>query len=316
MIHHISPVQYDYTHGITIFVFGDLQWTDVESESGERTSTDGFQKEAWAQFKHEFKSTKNAYALGLGDYGDWLRPSMRSRVQGALSGDDGARKQLDSSVKHTTDKLLKHLDFLEKKCIGIHSGHHEWEFSSGDNSTQRIAAALAAPYLGWIASTRLSIVKPRNVAGKKDVYAYTIVSTHGNANARRVGGTATWLETNIVSAFGADQYIMGHGCKNLNFTPSERNDIRRNGPAGVRTTLPRCLVVGGFSKGYTDGWNTSYVERNGFSPQPLGWGKITLRLVQTKSGAKLIGSKARAVNATTTIDVDQQNRHPLIHQED
>lgn len=315
MIHHISPLGMKAKDGVTIFVGGDLQWTDEEDDHGNANKEkNGFQPWAWEQFEDAFKSTPGAVFLGLGDYGDWLRPSMRSRVQGAISGDDGARQQLDNMVSRSMDKLLKRLRFLEGKCIGIHSGHHEWEYASGTNSTQRIAAALKAPYLGWIASTRLTV--HIDGAKKKDGYAYTIVSTHGNANARRVGGTATWMETNIVSAFGADQYVMGHGCKNMNFTPGERIDIRRTGPAGVKTTYPRCLVVGGFSKGYTNGWETSYVEKNGFSPQPLGWGTINLKLRHRISSAERVGSKASTPGGTPILEAEQQNHHPLIIQED
>ena len=68
----------------------------------------GYQKEMWREFKEDFLSTPNAYGLGLGDYGDFLRPSMRARIGEQLYQDDDARDQLDKIVG---DKIA-HLDDL------------------------------------------------------------------------------------------------------------------------------------------------------------------------------------------------------------
>lgn len=292
MIHHITRLKLPY-EGITIFAFGDLQW-----------GVAGFNREAWEQFKTEAKSTPNAYFLGLGDYEDFLRPSMRGKLYGALGSDDSARQQVDDRVRKMQDDLLDLMQFMEGKCIGLHSGHHEYDFMDRSNSTQRIASALKAPYLGWQASTRLALQYAKKNTSS---FTYTIMSCHGNANGRKVGGSVNWMENNITSGWDANHYIMGHSCKNANWTPLERRKIRVAGQPGFDRLLPRCLQVGGFHEGYTNGWESSYVERNGFLPQPMGWGVIRLKRAQvTRAKEAETGKK----HLTNYLAVEQLNRHP------
>ena len=263
MIHHISRLPLDYTHGATVFVFGDLQW-----------GAQGFVQEAWQEFRSKFKSTKNAWALGLGDYNDFVRTKVRGQLKAVISQDDSIRAQVDDQVRRNQDKLLDEMACLEGRLLGLHEGHHTWEFADRSKSDQRIASALKAPFLGWVASTRLVLEPKRNGDAKPSTYVYTIVSTHGNANARRTAGMTGWMENNLVGGFDANQYIMGHSCKSAAWVPNARKAVRRIGPAGLDETIPRCLQVGGFHQGYTNGWESGYVERNGFAPQALGWGVI------------------------------------------
>lgn len=294
MIHRIARLSLKSCDTLSLFFFGDKQ-----------AGVPGYCDEAWQEFKAEFKRTPNAYAIGLGDYLDWLRPSMRLEVKRALIKDTSAWKQLDKQVMLTHDKMIDEMEFLKGKLLLLHEGHHNWEFVTGDNTDQRLAVALKAPYGGWIASTRLVIER----ANSNGHHVYTIMSTHGNANARRVPATVTWMERNLVDSWDADQYVMGHGCKNANFEPLERNRIRRAGEPGYSTTIPRCLIVGGFTKSYTNGWESSYVEHAGFAPQPIGWGVVRLKLVHRKSQALAKG----VPNARHAwgLDVEQVNRNPL-----
>ena len=294
MYHHISRIPLDYSEGATIFVFGDLQW-----------GAEGFVSEAWQEFRNKFKSTKNAWALGLGDYNDFVRTKVRGQLKTIISQDDSIRAQMDDQVRHTQDKLLNEMSFLEGKTIGIHEGHHTWEFADRSKSDQRIASALRAPFLGWVASTRLILELKRNKEHKGgDGYIYTIVSTHGNANARRTAGMTGWMENNLVTGFWADQYIMGHSCKSAAWIPNARKAVRRIGPAGLDETIPRCLQVGGFHQGYTDGWESNYIQRNGFTPQALGWGVINFSRSKT-----IAASEAKGLSrGTYTLQVAQYSQ--------
>src|SRR3990167_1092343 len=294
MIHHISRIPVN-NGGATLFVFADRQ------QGGE-----GYNKEAWQEFKHEFQTTKNAWAIGLGDYGDWLRPSLRPQLTNAMSKDDSARQAFDSAILKQHDQIIDDMEFLKGKLIGIHAGHHLWEFANGINTDQRLASALKAPYLGWIASTRLALHYGGERKNKIDrALVYTIISTHGNANGRKVPAALAYLENNYASAFIADQFCMGHGCKNANDTPFKRNLVRRVGPAGMDIQIPRLLVVGGFSEGYTDGWKASYVQQAGFTPQPMGYGLI--RFGKT-SGKHQSIAKGLTSRETPILKVEQLNR--------
>lgn len=288
IIHHIyrSP----FKNELNIFLFGDLQH-----------GAPGFDEDAFEQFKAEFKSTKNAVALGLGDYSDQFRPTMRDRIIKAT--DDSTRNQLDKLYIQDHDKLIDKLAFLEGKLVGIHNGHHCHEFLNGTNSDQRLASALKAPYLGWIASTRICLSRQDDHS-----YSYTIISTHGQPNARRNGGAVAWLENNFLSSWIADQYCFGHNCKSINWTPTERNIIRRDGQAGVIRQLPRAINVGGFCRGYTDGWESSWVERMGFAPQPIGWAVIRLKIRQ---GIQINQERGNSNRKTKVLDVEQVSRHPV-----
>ena len=294
MFHHISHTPIEYGPGVSIFCFGDLQF-----------GLKGFDEEAWNEFKHEFKSTPCAYGLGLGDYEDWLRPSMRGRIESAIVHDDSAKQQLDDKIRRDQDSLLKKMSFLEGKLIGLHQGHHDWRFNSGEFSSQRIASALRAPFLGWVASTRLCLkMRLKSTDGISRGYSYTIVSTHGSSNARFTSTSTKWLENSLVHGFLADQYVMGHACKSANWTPNEYRIVRREGPPGTINTTPRCLMVGGFHNGFTNGHESTYVERSGFLPQPVMWGLIRIKL----SHKRELMAK-RGINSTA-LDVENVNRGP------
>lgn len=279
--------------GISIFLFGDRQ-----------EGSQSYVEEAWQEFKNEFRKTKNAYAIGLGDYADWLRPSMRVRLLEPLSHDSSARQMLDTEIRRGHDKIIDKMEFLKGRLLGLHEGHHNWGFASGENTDQRLASALKTTYLGWVASHRLVLF--RNQAGKPSK-TYTIVTTHGNSNSRNFKASVGWMERSLMESFNADHYVCGHGCKNGNFEPFERGNIRRTGPAGVDRQIVRGMLVGGFTRAFTDGWKSDYVERAGLSPQAMGWGIIRIKRAHTNSLSHLRGLSGR----NDSLDIEQVNRNPI-----
>lgn len=272
MIHHITSPKFDSKNGLDLFVFGDLQKTP--KQEGASKNGGGFNEEAWQQFKNEWKASLNPWGLGLGDYGDWLRPSLRPLINGALGKDDSARAMLDSMVLKSHDEIIYSMQFMDKRLIGLHEGHHVHYLASGGNTDQRLASALHSPFLGFSATHRIILRKEGETNRGRIV---TMVSMHGNAGGRKVHSALAYLDANFANAWIADLFAMGHGCKNGNMAPFERQTVRRDGPAGIVRSIPRLLVVGGFARGYTDGWKSDYVERAGMTPQPLGWGLIRFR---------------------------------------
>lgn len=270
MIDHAFRIGIKHKDPATIFFFGDLQW-----------GAKGFDDEAWERFKAEFKATPNAWAIGLGDYGDWLRPSMRAPLKAALSKDGSAGGMLDDHIRRRQDDLIDKMAFLEGRLIGLHQGHHCWEFASGDNSDMRICAALKTKFLGWMANTRLNF----GLYDGSSSQIMTMISMHGTGNSRYTGPDSRWLDQNIVPAFHAEIYAKGHGCKADAWSPFERHIVRRKGPLGMIRQKIYCLNVPGFSRGYTNGWESTYVEQAGFQPQPVGWG--VLRVGLTTANAAL-----------------------------
>lgn len=284
----------------TIFVFGDLQF-----------GSSSFVEEAWDQFVDDFKSTPNAWALGLGDYEDWLRPSMRAPLYASLTKDSSARFQLDDKTKRDQDRgIFKMMSFLEGRLIGLHSGHHEWDFSDGTNSTQRLCSLLRAPYLGWMASTRL-VFHGVGLSSRGTVNPFTVLSMHGSGNSRTTSSDVRWFESNIVPAWDADFFVKGHSAKAVEWVAFTKNKVRRVGPPGIETVAPRCMAVGGFCEGYTNGTDFSYVERSGFLPQPTSWGKIKVSLsckASLRQQKGLLGKKTKSLFIEPSICGPQLNR--------
>lgn len=316
MIHQIAP--YDVPRfeaddgGFELWVAGDRQ-----------EGSPGYIAEAWQEFKRQFTTSKRKKAfLGLGDYGDWLRPSLRPSLKNATSKDNSARRMLDKSILLQHDPIIDAMDFLKGHCLGLHEGHHNWTTLDGINLDQRLSSALEAPFLGFAATTRL-VLGPRyknspeekTVGDGRRTYVQTIFSTHGNANGRKVAGALSWAENNLANAYGADFYIIGHGCKNANSIPFERDDIRRNGPPGLMRKTPRILAVGGFCRGWTDGWESDYVEQAGMSPQALGWAVIRFKLV-VRANASLANGLRGAAAKTLDIEVSNKTFTELGAQED
>lgn len=265
MIEHIVRLPLDYTHGLTIFVFGDMQYGST-----------GFREEAWQDFEAHFRKTKNTYAIGLGDYLDFTRPTMRKMLDSLCTKDDGFRAQVDSMAQRLINDVMDKMAFLKGHCIEIHEGHHTYKFSDGTTADQRIAAHLKAPFAGWLSTVRLALEKPRTTSIGTD-FACTIVSAHGEGSARTVPGDFRRQEQDMGFIL-ADVTCRGHGCKSGTWSPGQFTEVRRRGPAGHRTHTQRFVSVGGFSGGYTDGWNADYVERAGYRPMPCRWGVIELKI--------------------------------------
>ena len=305
MINCIAPFEVPHLErdGFELYFFGDRQ-----------EGSTGYLPEAWAAFKDEFKRSKcKKAAIGLGDYGDWLRPSLRPAVAGALGKDDSARRMLDKAILKEHDKIIDAHAFLEGYMIGVHEGHHNWTTLDQINLDQRLAAALKTRFLGFTATTRIvlraaycGIKAHRGKEGNLDSgRVVTLFSTHGNANGRKVPGALAWVENNLANSLIADIYVVGHGCKSGNDAPNERVEVRRLGPPGVRRSVPRIMAVGGFTRSYTDGWESDYVQRAGMSPQPPGWGVIRFKLVQGINRSLARGFTSRK---SKQIDISCINR--------
>ncbi len=286
-----------------IYSAGDLQ--RKPTETGKQDPAGGFIEEAWQQFKNEWQASKNPWGLGLGDYDDWLRPSLRPLLNSALGKDDSARAVLDTMVLKSHDETIKSMQFMDRRLIGLHEGHHVHYLAGGTNTDQRLSSALHATFLGFSATHRMALSPNESGVNSRVI---TMVSMHGNAGGRKVNSALAFLGDNFANAWIADIFAMGHGCKNGNMVPFERQTIRRDGSPGIIRSIPRCLVVGGFSRGYTDGWKSDYIERAGMTPQPLGWAVIKLRPTWYRHRPELgLGSKPNR-HGRFGVDIEVVNR--------
>lgn len=283
-------------------------WLAGDNQRGSK----GYVPEAWEEFKRQFLASKRKKAfLGMGDYCDFLRPSLRPMLKGALGKDDSARRMLDKAIMKQHDETIRDMEFLKGYTLGLHEGHHNWTTLDGINLDQRLSSALGARFLGFAATTRLVLrgsyggkISVNQLGYPKNSHVVTLLTTHGNASGRKVPGALSWAENNLASAFIADIYAIGHGCKGGNDAPFERTEVKRAGGAGLRRTVPRILAVGGFCRGWTDGWESDYVEQAGLTPQPLSWAKIHFRIVERRDVELARGRPGRG---TKTLEIQAMN---------
>lgn len=317
MFHHEQriPVRVG-SEGADIFFFGD-----------EQEGSDGYRDDAWQAFKEDWKRSKNPWGIHMGDARDWLRPSMRGRLEEVMTKDPSMKKQMDDLVMGGVEKTVERLEFMKGRIIGMHEGHHDYEFQSGANATMMLATALNTVNMGWVATTRLILSREADrLRRKDDGLAFTIASTHGNASGRNTTAVAQSME-NSVKDYVCDLKVAGHACRSASWTPHTYKIVRRHGPPGVQEIIPRHLLVGGFCDAYTDGWiskpiptregkliggrpKRSYAEGRNLTSQPLMWGVARIRLRAIKARAEAESVNQRNLYA----DVEVVNRGPGIDQ--
>lgn len=311
--HEHRVIAHSGTNGVDLFFFGDLQ-----------EGVEGFRDDAWGAFRDDWKRSLNPYAVGMGDYRDWLRPSIRGKISPALHKDPSAHKQLDDMVHAGIEASAERFEFMKGRILGLHEGHHEWDFKSGANTTMLLAERLKTLNLGWISSNRLIIVHPgRARAGRDMGHAFTFVSSHGNPSGRYTPSVARSMEMKMES-FVCDLKVMGHACRSASWSPQEYHLIRRSGPPGIVRVQPRMVLVGGFVDAYTDGWTSKpkvdnnkkiggrpkeeYAALAGLQPQPLMWAVVRIRLARKAAEAKERNISHKAI----LLDVEAVNRGPAI----
>jgi len=308
----------NWEDGVDVFIWGD-----------EQEGSEAYRADAFAAFKADWKRSKNPYAIGIGDYRDFMRPSMGERIDSVLVRDKSLKKQLDDLVRPGVEKTAARLEFMKGRILGMHEGHHDYEFSSGMNGTQMLAEALKTTNLGWMASHRLSIDFPEknNTDDKNRSYSVTGATSHGNASGRNTTSVAQSMEQSMKDLV-CNFKVQGHACRSASWSPHPYRTVRRNGPPGVNTLVCEHLLVGGFCDSYTDGWiskpieegvgerrkqiggrpASGYAERRNLTPQVVSWGIIRVHFRANLAQAREIGVSDR----TRLLDIEAIRRCPTL----
>ena len=315
MVHNALTIQTKKpTDGVDIFFVGD-----------EQEGSPGYRKDVWAEFVADWKRSPNPYMIHMGDARDWLRPTMRTKVKAAMTGDRSAHAQLDDFIMLGLNETLERLDPFRGRVIGMHQGHHDWEFLSGATCTMLLAQHLKALNYGWKAGTRLGLKFASSGRNSKGgAYYFTIATSHGNASGRDTTGVAGSMERSMKDII-CDLKVQGHACRSAAWTPHEYTIIKKRDAPGIVRVVPRHLLVGGFCEAYTNGWIsvpkcdmktkkeyggnplTTYAEERGLTPQPPMWGVARLRLRYSK---ELNKERNMAPGKTPLLDIETVNRGP------
>lgn len=193
--HHFTiPAHYGTENRIIIF-------GDVHRDSPNHADT------KWQEDLDYFRSQKDAYFLGMGDYLDSTSTTERECL-GHISKQmhDTFRKDIQALQQAKIDMIADELSFMKGRVIGLINGNHYFEFQSGINSDQKLAEALCCKYLGVCSLIRLSF----DMGGRR--HTLDIFAHHGVGAARLTGGSLNRV-AQVFEGVDADVAVFGHDHK-------------------------------------------------------------------------------------------------------
>ena len=254
---------------VLIMPFGDIQYGAAGVD--------------FDRFKRDFEwgMEHGAYFIGMGDMVDVASPSNRAALKRAGFYDSVNAALSDSAERHIED-LMKVLRGSEGRWLGLHEGHHFFEFDDGTTTDTRLAGLLDASFLGTCALTRIKMERPNS--GQK--LTYDIWSHHGAGGGTALAAPLTKLEK-VASAFDADMFLINH-FQRSGAIPKDWLYVNRN--MKLKHKQRYLVATGGYMRGYTQGVKSggsnargSYVEQNLMIPTNLGGVKIFLRPLMKQS---------------------------------
>ena len=206
----------------------------------------------------EIKNNPHALWIGMGDYCEFIPPNDK-RFDGMVIADWVDK---DDIAESQSKWMLKLLDPIKDKCIGLMMGNHETYYHSKNNHNifKRLYDGLDAKNLGFSCFYRL------NFSRGGAVTTVTCHFEHGSGGAQTEGGKAMRLYKSM-SGFEADIYGVGH-LHDVKILPITYIGLTEHMEIKAKTKVG-CLT-GCWYRTYADGENPSYAEQKGYSPTNLG----------------------------------------------
>ena len=225
----------------------------------------------------EYGIAHNAYYIGMGDYVDVASPSNRAKLKAAELY-DSVQDALEAQAQEHVNRFLHLTRGTEGRWLGLLSGHHYFDWRSGQTSDTKIAEGLRATYLGDCAFLRVGF--DRLNRGSPNINT-TFWLHHGQGGGGKAGAPLNKLE-NLMHSFDADIYLIGHMHKKV-AAPIDQLYMTRQAPfrLGHKTKMIAC--TGSFLKGYMEGSTNGlraaggYVEKRMLTPVSLGGIGLRLR---------------------------------------
>lgn len=217
----------------------------------------------WLEFLDWAKRKRNSYFLGMGDYDDLASYSERKALLHACLH-ESTQSTLDEIYIEHTNKLLREINFMKDKIVGMLEGNHHGILQSGMTTTQMMCDRLKCKYLGVSSFIQLNFIY-----GRKH-YCIDIWCHHGRGASRLVGGSLNSVEQ-MAGIADADIYLMGHDHRK-SVALKTRLELGDNKLRQKKILLAR---TGSFLRGYAPD-QASYVARGQMTPTDLGVIKIEL----------------------------------------
>jgi len=226
----------------------------------------------------------HGYFLGMGDLSDVASPSNRARLRAADTY-DSVNAALDEIGAMHAEKIKRLLKGTEGRWLGFLEGHHLWEFADGTTTDMRVAQAMNAPFLGSCAFVRLRFVG----FGKNNRRTCTIWFHHGAGGGIKASAPLNKLE-NVIQAFDADVYLIGHAHKKVSAIMNQIF-MTRKAPykLGHRTQIIAC--TGGYLRSYMPGSKVGTILRGGYAERgmmtPTELGGVQIHVTPVREGLDL-----------------------------
>lgn len=213
------------------------------------------------------------FFIGMGDYTDFLSPSNRRYLKNAGLYDT-ASGLIEKWHREHMEEVKEILAPTRGMWMGLHEGHHYFEYGDGTTCDTELAQFLEAPFLGTCAVTRLRFRRPEG--GGVDCLVW---SHHGE------GGGQDPLNRLLKVAPGfpqVDIFVQGH---NTQIDARPKDNIWFYGSGAnlkMRDRTQMFVATGGFMRGYQQGSRFagraqgSYVEKGMMRPTAIGGPLITV----------------------------------------
>jgi len=241
-----------------------------------------FRKDIFRRFVKEQKKDKDSLWLHGGDLPDSDRPSTRQMKKLMYSDRSEAFDQEDKRNLDWLDRsIIPQYQDIADSCLGIIDGDHYMVFNNGMTSGQYISRKLKVPYLG----ERSSFVSVCfHAPGSSNSLQYIIHARHGKTAAPTHGGDVNALVRQEVSHW-ADLHLGGHSHKSN--CHSERIEyVTHQGI--IKNRVVWYMRGGSFLDGFpTFSGKKTYAYRKEYSPLPVGWGEVELKLGRMYRGKNL-----------------------------
>jgi len=216
----------------------------------------------------EIKQDKNAFWLGMGDLGEFIAegdkrwdPSLLS-IAGWVEQDDIAKTQ--------EDWIVKLLDPIRKKCVGLLYGNHEESIRKflKTNVQKHICQELQVDNLGYSCFIRFRFERENS----NERHIVKGCFTHGAGAAITRGAKINRLER-FMNSFDARIYGYGHV---HDIIESDRPYIYVSEQGKIKQKVDIGLMTGCWFRTYTQGVQASYGEQKAYPPTVIGCPYITI----------------------------------------
>jgi len=237
----------------------------------------GFHKSTFQRYIAEGME-RNAWFIGMGDYVDVASPSNRKRWHDAEPYDNFRMMVEDAAQRHE-EEFFELVKGTESRWLGLHEGHHFFDFEDGTTTDIRLAKRLKAPFIGTVAYTILSFKRSTNASRR-----FVIWSTHGYGGGGKMAASINKLENLLVGQEGVDLFLIGHYHRQV---MAKAARIRPTGKPPYHITHRNVMLVttGGFLRGYLEGSRQygraqgDYVEKALMNPVALGGSPVKIEFV-------------------------------------